>query len=68
MRATAPDRVGGAILVVATAIGLLLGLAGPDTSPVAPGAAPVSVLSGLAGLVGLGGRDGVAEPRDGRGR
>ena len=44
------DRVGVAILVVATVAGLWLGLGGPDTSPVAPGAPPVPVLDALPGL------------------
>jgi hypothetical protein len=46
------DRVGLAILLLATVIGLWLGLAGPGTSPVAPGGAPV--LDVLLGAVGGG--------------
>jgi hypothetical protein len=48
MAAFITDRVGLTILVVATLAGVWLGLAGPDTSPVAPpGSLPVPVLHAL---------------------
>jgi hypothetical protein len=46
----AADRVGPLILLLATLAGLWLGLAGPDTSPVAPGNPPVQVLDALTGF------------------
>ena len=46
----AADRVGALILLLATVAGLWLGLAGPDTSPVAPGDVPVPVLDALPGF------------------
>lgn len=60
MPASTTDRARALILLIATVTGLWLGLAGPDTSPVAPpGSAPVSVLSQLIDLLagpGGGGR------------
>jgi hypothetical protein len=42
------DRLGLLILLLVTLAGLWLGLAGPDTSPVAPpGSAPIPVLEAL---------------------
>ncbi|HZE67124.1 MAG TPA: hypothetical protein VE081_10860 [Sporichthyaceae bacterium] len=43
----AGDPIAGALLALATAAGLILGLAGPSTSPVAPGSPPVAVIAGL---------------------
>jgi len=62
MNALAADRVGLLILLLVTLAGLWLGLAGPDTSPVAPpGSAPIPVLDALtrffsSALGGGGGR------------
>jgi hypothetical protein len=48
MPALTADRVGPLILLLATVVGIWLGLAGPDTSPVAPpGSPPVQVLHAL---------------------
>lgn len=50
------DRAGLVILLLATLVGLWLGLAGPDVSPVAPAGAPgqlaASLVAALAGGVG----------------
>ena len=48
------DRIGVIIFVLATVTGLWLGIAGPDTSPVAPGSAPVPVLAFLFGAASAG--------------
>jgi hypothetical protein len=47
-------RISLVILLLATLAGVWLGLAGPDVSPVAPGAAPVPVLAFLFGAAGGG--------------
>jgi hypothetical protein len=48
-----PDRAGLVILLLATLVGLWLGLAGPDISPVTPAGAPGQVATSLvAALVG----------------
>jgi hypothetical protein len=52
MRSSSGDRVGLVILVLATLIGVWLGLAGPDVSPVAPGGMPVQLAVFLGGAVG----------------
>jgi hypothetical protein len=55
MPALAADRVGLLILLLATVAGLWLGLAGPDTSPVAPpGSPPIPVLDALTGFFSSG--------------
>jgi hypothetical protein len=62
MPALTADRVGLLILLLATLAGLWLGLAGPDTSPVAPpGSPPVQVLDALTSFF-------VGGPGDGGGR
>jgi hypothetical protein len=61
MPALAADRVGLLILLLATLAGLWLGLAGPDTSPVAPpGSPPILVLDALTNFLssGVGGGGG----------
>jgi hypothetical protein len=61
MPALAADRVGLLILLLATLAGLWLGLAGPDTSPVAPpGSPPIPVLGALTNFLssGVGGGGG----------
>jgi hypothetical protein len=51
----AADRVGLLILLLATVAGLWLGLAGSDTSPVAPlGSPPVQVLDALGSFLANG--------------
>jgi hypothetical protein len=52
MRNSSRDRVGLMILLLATLIGVWLGLAGPDASPVAPGGMPVQLVAVLGGAVG----------------
>jgi hypothetical protein len=48
------NRISMVILLIATLAGVWLGLAGPDLSPVAPGAAPVPVLAFFFGGAGGG--------------
>jgi len=43
------DRIGIVIFLLATVTGLWLGIAGPDSSPVAPGSAPLPTLAFLIG-------------------
>ena len=50
MPVLAADRVGVLIILLATVAGLWLGLAGPDISPVAPGAPPIPALDALPGF------------------
>lgn len=51
-RSAPSNRISLVILLLATLAGVWLGLAGPDLSPVAPGAAPVPVLAFLFGGAG----------------
>ena len=59
MPTPAADRVGLLIFLLVTLAGLWLGLAGPDTSPVAPpGSPPVPVLEALTGFFSRGPGEG----------